>query len=210
MLQFLLTQVLAFDVGEGSQFVMSTQGQKVDLNIYIAKKSEHKMSVEFHFGTGGLLPTSMWQQFEMELKGKSPIKITQGFIQTQPDTKPEKMPQGFFGVNQGVQLQDFLFNSKEMIDGDFIGDEQVEVIAGHVIAKHYRKKRDGQTVDFWISDEVKPIGLVKLTSKSTKKQSNNYEIELASLLKNVKPTIDSKQAIQMTSETKKILGKPKK
>ena len=205
---FLITTgALAFEFkkGEGSEFVMTTQGQKVNLNIYVASVSDHQMSVEMHFGTGGLLGMNMYQQFEMGLKGKGPIKVEKGYVLTPSSGKPEIMKAYMFHQNRGVQMNDFLFNKKEDIDGSFIADETVEIPAGSVMAKHYRKTNNGQTVDFWIADSVKPIGLVKLVSKSTKENFNNYSIELSSLLRNVAPKIDPKQAVPMSKATEDML-----
>ena len=196
-----------FTKGDGSEFKMKTKGETVDLSIYIADVSKQNMHVEFYFEHSGVLPVQMWQQFEMHLSGKSAIKVKQGYVKMNSYSPAEIMrPSLFNKVNQnGVQLSDFLFSQQADIDGSFVGDETVEIAAGSIIAKHYQKKNKGQTVDFWIADTVKPIGLVKLISKSEKKPSHNYEIELKSLLKNVQPMIKPKAAVPMTKETRDTL-----
>ena len=115
-----------------------------------------------------------------------------------------------FKQNKGVQVEDFLFSKREDIEKFFVGNEQVEIPAGSIMTRHYRKTNNGQTVDFWIADKVGPISLVKLESKSKENKNANYKIELASLLRNVKPTIDPKQAIPLTEETAKVLSKTRK
>jgi hypothetical protein len=199
-----------FEVGSGSQFSLALSGQKAELNIYVASKTNKKLRVEFHMGTKGILATNLWQQFDFKVYNKGPVAIEASYIQTSINKKPERMTAEFFHQNEGVQVQDFLFSNKEQIEGDFIGDELIEVPAGSLIAKHYRKKRDGQVIDFWISEEVKPIALVKLESKSTKLESNNYRIELVSLLRNVKATIDPKKSIPLTKKTKSTFLTKKK
>lgn len=194
-----------FKQGEGSEFVMTSQGQKVSLNIYVTNVSDYKMSVEMHFGTSGLVGMNMYQQFQMGLKGTAPIKVEKGYILTPSSSAPEIMKSYMFHQNRGVQINDFLFNKKEAIDGMFVGDEKIEVPAGSLIAKHYRKSSNGQTVDFWIADQVKPIGLVKLVSKSSLEKLNNYTIELSSLLKNVAPKIDPKRAVPISKATEQML-----
>lgn len=72
-----------------------------------------------------------------------------------------------------------------------MGDEMIEVPAGATEATHYRKSNQGQTVDFWIADQAKSIGLVKLVSKSNIKANQNHTISLFSLFKNVSPKINS-------------------
>jgi hypothetical protein len=203
------SSVFAFNKGEGSEFVLETEGQKVGLSIYISEAKDKNLGVEFHFGAGGILSSNMWQQFEMNVDAKSGIQIQSGYIKTRLSKKPERMLREHFYQNEGVQVQDFLFTKEEEISKNFIGSETVEIPAGSIIAKHYRKKHDGQTIDFWISDQVKPIGLVKLVSKSGTKKTNNYKIELSSLLKNVKPAINPKEAVPMTEKTKKLLSRAK-
>lgn len=205
------TWALDFKPGSGSQFIMKTGGQNVDLSIYVADKKSDTLSVEMHFGVGGLILTNMWQQFEFKLQNNAPLIIQKGFIKTKTDNHPEIMTDEFFNQNQtGVQVQDFLFSSRKEIQKDFIGNEVVELPAGSVKAKHYRKKNNDQIVDFWIAYSVGPISLVKLVSKSEKNSNNNYTIELSSLLQNVKPSIDSKKAIPLTKETAEILSRVKK
>jgi hypothetical protein len=196
----------SFEKGSGSEFIMITQGQKVQLSIYLTDVKKNDLSVEFHFGTGDIVTSNMWQQFHMDLKKNGPVSISIGFIKTSLDKPPERLEREHFYVNEGVQIQDFLFTNSEQINKDFVGDERVELAAGVIIAKHYKKVNNGQTVDFWISDQVKPIGLVKLVSKSSIKKSNNYSIELSSLLKNVKPAIEPSKSIPMSKSTKKLLS----
>lgn len=200
----------SFKVGEGSQFVMKSGDQKIDLNIYVSESSFSNLGVEIHFGAGDLFITNMWQQFHFKIVDSGPLMITAGYIKTDQEAKSEIMTKELFQQNQGVEVQDFLFSKKEQIEKYHIADELVEVPAGSIMAKHYRKKSHGQVVDFWISDKVLPIGLVKLVSKSEKVKINNYSIELANLLKNVKPAIEPSQAIPLTQKTAKLLSKTKK
>lgn len=210
LLLIMVSSAWSFEKGSGSEFVMDSQGQKVNLNIYITDVAKHNMSVEFHFGTGGLMSMNMYQQFEMSLKGSSPVKVEKGYVLTAGSGEPEIMKEYMFHQNRGVQINDFLFASASEIDGSFKGDETVEIPAGSIIAKHYQKSANGQTVDFWISDQVKPIGLVKLVSKSDKEKFNNYTIELASLLQNVAAKIDPKKAVPMSKQTEEMLRDDRK
>ena len=150
---------------------------------------------------------NMWQQFQIEKSKQGHLKISKGFIKSGIHKKPEIMTKEQFQVNEGVQLQDFLFTKFVEIEKDYIGDEQLELPAGTLVAKHYRKVTGNQTVDYWISSEVLPIGLVKLISKSSKNSTNNYQIELNSMLRNVKPAIDPKKAIPMSNETSKLMSR---
>ena len=208
---FISTNLYAFtfNKGDGSKFNLKTQGQNVSLSIYIAEVSDHKMNVEFHFGSAGVLGANMWQQFGMGLKGSGPIEVKEGYVQLGPTKKSEIMTPEMFQVNNGVRVEDFLFNNSAGIEKDYIGDEKVEIPAGSIVAKHYRKVKNGQTIDFWIADKVKPIGLVKLISKSETVKTNNYTIELTTLLRNVKATIDPKKAVKASKETQETFTKRK-
>lgn len=107
----------------------------------------------------------------------------------------------------GVQVEDFFFSKQADIDKYRIGIESIEVPAGTILSTHYQKKKDEQTVDFWIADKAGAIGLVKLISKGSKDKNHNYTIELMSLLKNVKTKINPKIAVPLTKKGEMFLGK---
>jgi hypothetical protein len=70
--------------------------------------------------------------------------------------------------------------------------ETIKVAAGSYKTKHYHDKTpQGDTVDFWISESVAPIGLVKMvmTQKSNPMISGPIKMELASLGKDAKTGI---------------------
>ncbi len=196
-----------FKKGDGSSFKMNTNGQSVELNIYVSSVATHNMNIEFHFGSGGLLASNMWQQFEFELKDRNPISIKAGYIKLAPNRDTEIMTEEMFKLNKGVQVENFLFNSEAQISQDYVGDEKVETPAGTIVAKHYKKTVKDQTVHYWIADRVKPIGLVKLVSKSEKIKSNNYTIELKNLLTSVKSKIDPSKAKAISKETRETFLK---
>jgi hypothetical protein len=45
-----------------------------------------------------------------------------------------------------------------------VGKESLKVAGGTFKASHYRDVNNGVTIDFWTSEEVAPLGLVKLTT----------------------------------------------
>lgn len=179
-----------FTVGSGSEFNLYSQNQVTTLSIYIATKSQSQLGVEFYFQTPSVLMPQMWQHYVLE-RGNGAISVNKGFFKVSKSDPPKKMEKEFFNINQGkgVELTQFFFSNSKELEKDFVGYEQIEVIAGPLSVKHYRKKNNGQVVDYWISSEVKPIGLVKLVSKSETVPTQNYSIELNALIKNVKPEI---------------------
>jgi hypothetical protein len=197
-----------FVKGSGSEFSMKSNGISSKLNIYITKSSFTKLGIEYYFETSGFIQKKMWQQFILGIHSDGPLSIEAAYVKTPELSKPEKLTSEYLNVNKGVKLEQFFFSNKSQIDKYKVGNENIEVPAGSLQAVHYRKKNNGQVVDFWISDQVKPIGLVKLSSKNEKVMEQNYEIELVSLLVNVKATIDPEKSGPLTEKGKEALAIP--
>ncbi|MDE3035227.1 MAG: hypothetical protein KGJ14_04565, partial [Nitrospirota bacterium] len=87
-----------------------------------------------------------------------------------------------------------------------LGQETITSAAGQVRCLHYRAEKGGQTLDFWASDEAKPIGLVRMVSTGKKKE-DNYRLELKELLSGIAPKIDPSKAGPLSDEMKAILTK---
>ncbi len=196
--------------GTGSQFKFTSEnGEKVNLSIYITESSFSKLGVEYFFSTSGIIQTQVWQQFIMGI-ADSGLSLDNGYVLSSDMKAPEIMTKEFRENNgNGVNVQDFFFSKSSEIEKFKIGTEKVEVPAGSITTTHYQKKRGDQTVDFWISDNAGAIGLVKLISKGKPNTNHNYQIELASLLKNVKPKINPKEAVPLTEKGKMFLGQKK-
>ena len=201
----------SFEIGAGSKYSMKmTQGGVgAQVSIYITENKFGNLGVEYYTATvGSLIPVKMWQQFILGMEPGSPIFIKEGYVKVPELKKPEKLTSAYLNVNEGgVRVDDFLFSDPKKLEKFKVGQETVEVPAGSVSALHYRKKRGSQTIDFWISDQAKPISLIKLTSKG-KKPSHNYILELIELLKGVKSEINKKEAVPLTDKGKKYLPKP--
>ncbi len=76
-----------------------------------------------------------------------------------------------------------------------VKEETVKVTAGSYKAKHYHDKTpQGDTVDFWVSESVAPLGLVKIemTQKSNPMINGPIKMELAAVGKDAKPVITKK------------------
>lgn len=213
----LSTQVFATDLtqtfipGKGCLYQLEVQGQKipVDVSIYVADSSKERVSIEYFISSReSLIPVEMWQQFEIvPINGKT--NVTKGFVQTKELKNPETLSGDYLkGMQGGVQVNDFLFSNESELNKNKIGIEEVEVPAGKDKATHYRTTSGGQTIDYWISDEAKPIGLVKLTSKHAEDKNKNYTLSLTSLMKNVKAFIDPAKAVPLSDLGKSLIAKP--
>lgn len=196
-----------YKLGDGAQYQVSTQVGPAEVSIYfVPSASPTDMAVEFYFNTKqSFVPIQLWQQFHLSTNksGKSGLKMKKGFIFSDAFGNRELGHEYLQGY-EGVQLQQFLISSKEDLKKHWIGKETVSVPAGKVQADHYRMENNGQTVDFWIHHSSKPIGLVKLISKGPK-ASQQYEMKLNSLLKNVKRKIDPAKSQPMDEKTQSYL-----
>jgi hypothetical protein len=74
-----------------------------------------------------------------------------------------------------------------------VGKETVKVIAGSFATSHYRQSDERGTLDMWLSDELPPLGIVKLTvTPKAGSPSPGVELQLAGKGKDAKPTITKK------------------
>jgi hypothetical protein len=200
----------SFPAGKGASYKvkMDKNEEPIFLSIYVAGTKVDSVNIEYFLETKGLLGVQMWQQFEVGIKTASPAEVRRGYVQTKELKNPEIIPADFLkGAQGGVQVNDFLFQNKNSLDKNKIGIETIEIAAGTTKATHYRTTNNGQTVDFWISDEAKPLGLVLLTSKG-KKDSQNYGLELVNLTDNVKAKIVPETAVPLTETGKAFLARP--
>ena len=200
-----------FPVGSGSNFKMqmASGGASIQVGIYVASNTLSTVNIEYFIESqSGLIPISMWQQFEIDMGSGFGAKIKDGYVKTKEIPKPEIMTSEYLVGGSGVQVNDFLFNDPKVLEKNKVGDENIQIAAGETKTSHYRTSNNGQTVDYWISAEAKPIGLVKLTSKHPKDNNQNYSLELVGLMKNVKRMIDTSQAVPLTAAGKSFLVKP--
>ena len=204
-----LTFAQNYKSGEGSQFILNLGGVQADLSIYFADVNEKSVSIEYYITLpNSFIPVKMWQQFELGINKTGPLNVLNGYVKTGNMEKAEKLTSDYLHVNEGVEVNDFLFADKATFEKDKVGVDKIKTPAGNVTANHYRKTRNNQTIDFWISDEAKPLGLVKLNSTNPQKPEQNFQIELVNMIKNVKPTIDPKAAIPLTEKGKTVLANP--
>ena len=74
-----------------------------------------------------------------------------------------------------------------------VGKETIKVPGGSFPTSHYRDKREQGTVDFWISETVPPLGMVKMTvTPNEGTQGPNVVLELSGKGADAKPTITKK------------------
>ncbi|HUW61773.1 MAG TPA: hypothetical protein VMZ06_12300 [Candidatus Bathyarchaeia archaeon] len=58
-----------------------------------------------------------------------------------------------------------------------VGEEEVTIRDGSALkVEHYQVTRDGQSVDIWLNDEVRPMGIVKQVTPSGEFKLRNYGV----------------------------------
>ncbi len=202
-----------YKVGEGARYKLSTaQEEQSNVTIIVAASSSEKVVVEMKMTyTSGLASVKLWQQFHLQFSNGK-IKLSEAFIMSDMIGKePQKLtPEYLQGVG-GMQMEKFLFGKLEEIKDQRVGIEKIKTDGTDVPVEtaHLRNQQNGQTIDYWISDKLKPFGIIKLESKGSK-SNQNYSMSFLSKIVNGKIKIDSSKAIPLTKKAKSILPKPSK
>lgn len=198
--------------GEGSKFSIAMGPVSGEVAIYVTRVDGPLTSVEMHFaytsGPASILAASrpeMWMQTEYEkpkVEGR-PVRIVNGYLLSAGMNAPEHFNPMSVAESDGLGLVQFLHGSRASLDEGLVGEEKVTTEAGTVSALHYRKVKGDQTLDFWISEAAKPLGLVRLVSRGGKSE---FQMELKSLVKNVAPKIDPRKARPASPQTLQLVN----
>lgn len=200
-------QLGAFVPGDGARYALTLQGSAVELSVIIARQQGRTVSVEYHLASqDGVMPMALWQQFVLDVPPRGAPTLVEGYLLQANGGAPEKIPADILQKGDpSAMLGGLLLRDAADLHAMKVGEEAVDVPAGRVKAVHFRKVQGNRTLDFWISDEARPLGLVKLVS-SGKAPNDNYHLELDALLKNVAPRIDPRIAVPMQPATRQLLG----
>jgi hypothetical protein len=215
LLAFALTASAAeiarsFPPGQGARFELhQADGTQALVVISITEASARRLGVEYYItATGSLVPIELWQQYVLAPAlnpGGTRLELIEGYILAPELQGPERVSGEYLKGFDGVAMNDFLFAERAELERHRAGpDEKVTTPAGEVTAARYRRERSGQTVEFWISDEAKPLGLVKLVSRGSKPE-HNYTLYLVSMVRGLKPKIDPAKARPLSETGKKLL-----
>jgi hypothetical protein len=176
--------------GSGSEYVMTTRGKEMDFSVVALGKED----------VGG--ETGYWMEMRMtneQLGGEMVMKSLvvssasesgiKRMIMQQPGRPPMEMPSMMMGMMQSHQPpMTTKGEGGPGGTGELVGTESVTVPAGTFSCQHYRKTDQRGTTDFWISTQVTPYAMVKMTNADS-----------TMLLKKV-----------LTGETSHIKGEPQK
>jgi len=178
-------------IGSGSEYQLTTQGKDMDLAIVALGKED----------VGG--ETGYWMEMRMtdpNLGGETVMKTLvvssptesgiKRMIVQPPGRPPMEMPSMTMTMMQQHQPPPMTTKAEGGPGGagELVGTESITVPGGTFNCQHYRKQDAKGTTDLWISTQVTPYALVKMTSA-----------DATMVLKKV-----------LTNETSHITGEPQK
>ncbi len=152
-------------VGSGSEYLITTKGKEMDMAVVAMGKED------VDGATGYWMETRMTSQEiggEMVMKNLMVSSGSQAGIKRMIMQAPGKPPMemGGFMMNmmQQHQTAPITPNAGDKSGmGEVVGTESVTVPAGTYSCQHYRKTDARGTTDMWISTDVTPYALVKMT-----------------------------------------------
>lgn len=65
---------------------------------------------------------------------------------------------------QNIETQSMSETTENTLKKKFMGEEEIEYKNGKIKAKHYEIEEDNTVKGIWLNDEVKPLGIVKLST----------------------------------------------
>ncbi|MCB0406322.1 MAG: hypothetical protein KDD51_16190 [Bdellovibrionales bacterium] len=204
---FFCSGLFASDIwlkGSGSEFQLSTAGSPTQaVWVYVSESTDTKVGVEMYFSMPSLLGgenVELWLQ--SHFGRKEPPILEASYLMTSAMNSPEKVDLLAVRRSQGLGMGDFLFLDEKKLASLKVGEETVETPAGKVRATHYRSTSSEQTLDYWISEQAKPIGLVKLESRGTQV----FSMSLKRLVRNVASKISPAAAGPASPDTIQLLN----
>ncbi len=150
-------------VGSGAEYQMTAKGKDMDVAWAIVGKEDVN-------GSPGLWMETRMQSADMggEMVTKM-LMVTSGpdagmkrMIMQQPGQPPMEMTGMMMGMMKAGQSQPSSSGGKADY-GELVGTETVTVPAGTFVCQHYRKQEKSGTVDYWLSDQVTPYAMAKMT-----------------------------------------------
>ena len=148
-------------VGSGAEYQATAKGKDMDIAWAIVGKEDVS-------GSPGV-----WMETRMqspELGGEMVTKmliVTTGsdagmkrMIMQQPGRPPMEMTGMMMNLMKGAQPKT---TTGKPDFGELVGTETITVPAGSFVCQHYRKQDSNGTMDYWVSDQVTPYAMAKMT-----------------------------------------------
>ncbi len=156
-------------VGSGSEYLVTSKGKESDISIVALGKEDVDGA------------TGFWMEMRMtsaEMGGEMVMKSLTVATGEQAGVKRMIMQQP---GKPAIEMDGMMMNMMQRNQshptapsgggdggkGDLVGTESVAVPAGTFTCQHYRKQNQYGTTDMWISTDVTPYAMVKMTSSET-------------------------------------------
>jgi hypothetical protein len=157
-------------VGSGSEYLMTAKGKEMDIAMVALGKEdvdgnpgywmEMRMTSADTGGGEMVMKTLMvttgsqagMRRMIMQQPGKPPMEIDGMFMSMMQQHQPHPAAPSAPGGGDR---------------GELVGTESVTVPAGTFNCQHYRSKSASGTTDMWISTDVTPYAMVKMTNADT-------------------------------------------
>jgi len=156
-------------VGSGAEYLITSKGKEMDVTTVALGKE----SVD---GASGFWMeqriTSAEMGGEMVMKSLTVVSESQSGVKRmiiqRPGQPPMEMPGMMMSMMQSHQRSSPSAAAGGKADrGELVGTESITVPAGTFSCQHYRKQESNGPVDVWISTDVSPYAMVKMTSADT-------------------------------------------
>jgi hypothetical protein len=158
-------------VGSGSEYLMTTKGKEMDIAMVALGKEDVNGSPGYWMemrmtsaDTGG---------GEMVMKTLMVTSGTESGMKRMIMQQPGKPPMEIDGMMMSMMQQHQSHPTAPSAtggngnQGELVGTESVTVPAGTFNCQHYRSKGVNGTTDTWISTDVTPYAMVKMTNADT-------------------------------------------
>lgn len=193
-------EIPVYTVGTGAKYFMTKGSDKSEISIVFVESTKESLVVEMFMKSlsdRAALQVEMVQQFQFKMVGGT-LQLIKGIMKIPHLPKPQIIPaEALAGVGGGAQLKSFLIGSKAEIDAQKVADETVTENGKSYRATHYKKSENGQNIEYWVSDDAKPLGFVRMKSTGANSMSN-YTMNYIGPLSAVKSKIDATQAEPMS------------
>ncbi|MEC9281509.1 MAG: hypothetical protein VX642_02260 [Bdellovibrionota bacterium] len=197
-----------FQKSSGNSYDLSFGSIQSKIILAVVSSSTEKLVIEIHSNVSSFIPLEMTHQFHLKIKDKK-IYISDAFINSPVlGNKVYRLDDEYLQGYDGVQMASFLdFKPNGKIKK--IGNAKVSTDLKTFNTSQYQINENSQTIDFWITEEIKPFAIAAIRS-SGRKKDHNYMLSYKEPIKYYRSKLDIRKAQKMDDKIKAILPKPSK
>jgi hypothetical protein len=150
--------------GSGSEYALTSNGKDTDLTVVVLGKEDNGYWVETRIIKPEMGGEMVLKMLTVATGTEAGIKR---MIMQRPGQPPMEMPAMMMNMMQQHQPPPVTTKGEGGAPGgtgQLMGEESITVPAGTFTAQHYRKQDARGTTDLWISTQITPYAVVKMTS----------------------------------------------